>query len=291
MNPMAELASNYSLAVSSNTSSSCEMRFLSLSRPSVAFLTSTLYFSTEISHSHGVGVAAAAAAAGSDRVNPLLQYQQLPKFHDLKLSDYEPGMEVALKNTSNDFRQHENKLKAPNATINYSNVIEELEKIQAPLTFSWGIIGHLMSVQNNDELRKIHDLIQPSVVKFNQELGQNKVLYDCLLTLRNKQELWDSLDEAQQRIVNCSLRDMQKSGVGLSTPERAVFNQFQLEVSELKTRFGNNVLDSTKAFTLNLTSRDDVEGLPGSAKALLAQQAVRGGFPNVRFRISPFPSV
>jgi oligopeptidase A len=253
------------------------MRFLSFSRPSVAFLTSTLYFSTEISHSHGVGAAATAAA----RVNPLLEHQQLPKFQDLKLSDYEPGMEATLKSTTTDFRQHENKLKAPNATINYSNVIEELEKIQAPLTFSWGVVGHLMSVQNNDDLRKIHDVIQPSVVKFNQELGQNKVIYDCLLTLRNKQELWDSLDEAQQRIVNCSLRDMQKSGVGLSAPERAVFNQFQLEVSELKTRFGNNVLDSTKAFTLNLTSPTDVEGLPGSAKALLAQQAVRGGFPNV----------
>lgn len=256
------------------------MRFLALSRPSVALLTSsTLFFSSEV----------AASAGSPDRVNPLLQFRQLPKFQDLQLTDYEPGMEVALKKTTNDFRQHENKLKASNATINYSTVVEELEKIQAPLTFSWGVIGHLMGVQNNDELRKIHDVVQPSVVKFNQELGQNKVLYDCLLTLRNKQELWDRLDEAQQRIVNCSLRDMQKSGVGLSTPERAVFNQFQLEVSELKTRFGNNVLDSTKAFTLNLTSPTDVEGLPGSAKALLAQQAVRGGFPNVRSLCPPIP--
>lgn len=248
-----------------------KMRFKSLlARPGVAFLTSSYFFSTELSHGQ------------SHRLNPLLDYKLLPKFNDIQTSDIQPAMEVTLDSTQQNFKNYENKLKTiPPEKINYQNIIEELEVIQAPLTFSWGVVKHLMSVKNNDELRKVHDIIQPSVVKFNQELGQNKVLYDCLMALKGNQQLWGSLDEAQQRIVDCSLRDMKKSGVGLSTAERAVFNQFQLEVSELSTRFSNNVLDSTKAFKLTLNSQAEIEGLPASAKALLAQQAVREGFTNV----------
>jgi oligopeptidase A len=42
-------------------------------------------------------------------------------------------------------------------------------------------------------------------------------------------------------------------------------------------KFSNNVLDSTKAFKLVLSDPKDVEGLPESAKALAAQQAIGAG--------------
>ena len=41
------------------------------------------------------------------------------------------------------------------------------------------------------------------------------------------------------------------------------FNELQLEASQLSTQFNNNVLDSTKAFSLCLTDPSDVDGLPG----------------------------
>lgn len=51
------------------------------------------------------------------------------------------------------------------------------------------------------------------------------------------------------------------------------FNKIQLELAELGTNFSNNVLDATKAFSLTLTDKADVEGLPESALALAAQSA------------------
>jgi oligopeptidase A len=265
------------------------MRFLSaaLSRPSVALLTSSFFFSTQSS----------GPARAQQRINPLLEWKNLPKFNEIQIpDDVQPALELTLASVQRDFNQLEKKLNENKTTkiSNYSEVIEELEKIQAPLTFSWGVVGHLMSVKNSDELRKVHKVMQPAVVRFNQELGQNQVFYQSLLAMKKDTETWNSLDEAQHRIIDSSLRDMQKSGVGLSAPERVVFNQFQLEVSELGTKFSNNVLDSTKAFKLTLTSTADVEGLPASAKALLAQQAVSGGFPEVPLSLtldifSPLP--
>jgi oligopeptidase A len=171
----------------------------------------------------------------------------------------------------------------------YHTVVEEMERIQAPLTFSWGIVNHLMGVNNSEELRKAHQAVQPSVVHLNQELGQSQALYQCLNSIKRNPQMWDSLQEPQQRIINASIRDMQKSGVGLSSAERAVFNQFQLEVSELSTKFSNNVLDSTKVFKLTLESADEVKGLPPSAKALLAKQAVTAGYADVSLPYPPPP--
>lgn len=51
------------------------------------------------------------------------------------------------------------------------------------------------------------------------------------------------------------------------------FNKIQLELADLSTKFSNNVLDATKAFSLTLTGKADVEGLPASALGLAAQSA------------------
>ena len=51
------------------------------------------------------------------------------------------------------------------------------------------------------------------------------------------------------------------------------FNKIQLELADLSTKFSNNVLDATKAFSLTVTDKADVEGLPASALALAAQSA------------------
>ena len=48
------------------------------------------------------------------------------------------------------------------------------------------------------------------------------------------------------------------------------FNQLAEELSQLSTKFSNNVLDATKAFRKLVTDKDVVAGLPPSALALAA---------------------
>lgn len=162
--------------------------------------------------------------------------------------------------------------------FDYSSVVEELEKVQAPLAYSWGVVGHLMGVKNSEELRVAHDTMQPAVIEVYQQIGQSLPLYQALTALQQRKLIWSELDEAQQRIVVSAIRQMESAGVGLVDPaQREKFNKLQQELAELSTKFSNNVLDSTKLFKLRLTSVDDVTGLPLSAKALAAQQAVAAG--------------
>lgn len=170
----------------------------------------------------------------------------------------------------------------------FEGVVERLEKIQYPVSYSWGVMGHLMGVKNSDELRRAHDEIQPEVIKLYQSIGQSQPLYKALEAIRGRKSVWDTLDEAQQRIVESSLRQMVHSGVGLEGEKKEKFNKLKLEMSELSTKFSNNLLDSTKAFKLTITDAAELEGLPDSAKALAAQQAVAAGNEDASAEAGPW---
>ncbi len=159
----------------------------------------------------------------------------------------------------------------------YPEVVESMEKMQAPLSYSWGVVGHLMGVKNSDDLRKAHDAIQPAVIEINQQIGQSQAVFKALSALKSTQAEWSNLDESQQRIVSAAIKGMEASGVGLQAAEREKFNKLQQELAELSTKFSNNVLDSTKLFKLTISDKAQVEGLPDSAKALASQQAVAAG--------------
>ena len=66
------------------------------------------------------------------------------------------------------------------------------------------------------------------------------------------------------------------------------FNVIAEELQQLSTTFSNNVLDATKAWTKLLTTPEEVAGLPPSAKALLAQQAVAKGHSEANAESGPW---
>ncbi|KAG5183849.1 hypothetical protein JKP88DRAFT_272094 [Tribonema minus] len=158
----------------------------------------------------------------------------------------------------------------------YSMVIDRMEQIRAPLEYAWGVVGHLNGVKNSDALREAYQAMQPAVVQAFQAVGQSAAVYAALKFLQKPVGRKD-LTEAQCRIIDGAVKQMELSGVGLQGEAKEKFNAIQLELAELSTKFSNNVLDATKAYSLTLTDPADVEGLPPSARAQLAQSAAAAG--------------
>ncbi|MEM7756904.1 MAG: M3 family metallopeptidase [Cyanobacteria bacterium P01_A01_bin.40] len=206
--------------------------------------------------------------------NPLLIGKGLPPFNEIKAEQVVPAMTQILQELDEGI----SKLEA-NVTPTWSGLVEPLTELEERLSWSWGIVGHLMSVQNSPELREAYEKMQPEIVKFINRLSQSKPLYEAFKGIKAGAE-WDKLEPAQKRIVESSIRDFELSGVGLSGETRERFNQIQLELAELSTKFSNNVLDATKAFKLKLTDQNDVDGLPPSALGLMAQTAKAEGEEN-----------
>ena len=203
--------------------------------------------------------------------NPLLIGKGLPPFDKIEPSHVVPAITEILKQLETDLTNLE-----ANVTPTWSGLVEPLTAMEEKLGWSWGIVGHLMGVKNSPELREAYEAMQPAIVKFYNKLSQSKALYEAFKGLRNSTD-WDKFEPAQQRIIESSLRDFELSGVGLEGETKEKFNQIQLELAELSTKFSNNVLDATKAFKLKLTDKKDVEGLPDSALGLMAQTAKAEG--------------
>ena len=250
-------------------------------------LTSSLFISTK-SSSFKTSSSQSKASVSSESFsnNALLQQTGLPLFQKIEPSQVVPAIEKQLEDLNRNFISFETLLKNPQLgeawvkkriEYDYEMVVEHLEKIQAPLTYSWGCVGHLMGVKNSPELRTAHETMQPLVVQVYQKIGQSQALFKALKALQERKSVWETLDEPQKRIVSSSIRQMEAAGVGLSDTQRPLFNKLQLEAAELSSKFNNNVLDSTKAFKLRLSESSDVEGLPESAKALAAKQAKMDG--------------
>ncbi|MDZ8107377.1 MAG: M3 family metallopeptidase [Nostoc sp. DedQUE12a] len=203
--------------------------------------------------------------------NPLLQGTGLPPFAEIKPERVVPAFNQLLAELDQQLAVLE-----ANVEPTWEGLVEPLEKLTERLTWSWGAVNHLMGVKNSPELREAHEIIQPEVIQFINKLGQSQPIYNAFKVLRAS-DGWETLEPAQQRIVEAAIRDAELSGVGLEGEARERFNVIQMELAELSTKFSNHVLDATKSFSLTLTTKAEIDGLPPSLVSLAAQAAREAG--------------
>ena len=212
--------------------------------------------------------------------NPLLDQKDLPKFHTIEPSHITPAITYLLETLDTDFQNFEKKLQAKasgNEKFNYEEVLPEIERMQFAISYAWGVVGHLKGVKDSDELRKAYEENQSKVVKAMTKFSQSRPLFDALQAIEvDGSGTTPYLQKQQKRAIENSLRSMKLGGVGLDGQEKERFNEIKLRLAELSTSFGNNVLDATKAFTLDITDSKDMDGVPQSAKAMWSAAYNRG---------------
>lgn len=204
-------------------------------------------------------------------LDPLLRPSTLPEFHRIQPEAVVQAVRQLLIDLETRLQQLETTM-----VPTWNGLIAPLERLEDRLSRTWGIVGHLMGVQNNDALRQAQQEVEAEVVQFSMRMGQSQAIYQGLEALQESPE-WDALDAAQQRIVETLFRDAALAGVGLEDKVRERFNAIQQELAQLSTQFNNNLLDSTKDFALTLTRVAEVEGLPPSLLQKAAQAARETG--------------
>lgn len=76
------------------------------------------------------------------------------------------------------------------------------------------------------------------------------------------------------------MRDFKLSGIALPDEKKKRYGEIVTKLSELGSKFSNNLLDATHAFSITITDESELSGLPESvkeaAKALAAEQDKQG---------------
>ena len=203
--------------------------------------------------------------------NPILDRSGPPRFDEISAEHVAPAIRETVARVEDAFRRLE-----AEATPTWSGLVEPLERTVEELEFPWHLVGHLMAVRNNPALRDAYLEMQPEVVRLNLAMGQSRKIYDRLVEIRDG-DVWQTLDEGQHRVVESLIREAEHVGVGLDGDRRTRFNEIQEELATLSTTFANNLLDATRAFSMTLTTHEEMSGTPQNLRELTAQAAAAAG--------------
>ncbi len=204
--------------------------------------------------------------------NPLLQTEGLPHFAAIKPGDIESAIDQLLQEN----REQVKTLLAENTDYNWDNLLQPLEDMDDHLGRAWSPVSHLHSVADNEELRAAYNACLPKLSDYATEMGQNKALFDAYQYI-SEQDSFSSLTAAQQKVIKNALRDFRLSGIDLELEKQERYREIQQELSRLQTKFEENLLDATQAWSKLIEDEQQLSGLPESALALAAQTASNNG--------------
>jgi oligopeptidase A len=154
----------------------------------------------------------------------------------------------------------------------WDNFITPLEEQNQVLAKFWSPIGHLHAVKDTPVLREAYNQCLPLLSAYSTELGQNVELYSAYQSMQDS-EIYESLNEAQKKVIDNALRDFKLSGVALVGEARERYQAIQLELSQLETKFEENVLDATSAFSHHILDEALLHGLPTHTISQAKKQA------------------
>ncbi len=216
--------------------------------------------------------------------NPLLTMSGLPPFAQIKPEHVEPAIDSLLAENRRTVEQ----LLSGTNEYTWDNLVQPLEDMDDRLSRAWSPVSHMNSVMNSEALRDAYNACLPKLSEYGTEMGQNVGLYEAYKAVKDSGD-YDRLDTAQKKVIENALRDFHLSGVDLPNDKKDRFKEIRQQLSQLTTKFEENVLDATQGWTRQVEDEARLAGLPESAQAMAKQAAAQKELNGWLFTLD-FPS-
>jgi oligopeptidase A len=200
--------------------------------------------------------------------NPLVPDGLLPDFRAVEPGRVEPALRELL-----DANRAEIAALLDAGAEGWETLVVPLERMHHRLARAWAPVSHLNAVVNGGELRAAYNACLPLLTAYHTELGQNERLCAAY------QAVWDregaSLSTEQRKVVEHALRDFRLAGVALPPERKQRFREVMERLATAQSKFDENVLDSTHAWSRPIEDAAELAGLPAHvvARAREAAQA------------------
>ncbi|MEH6344626.1 MAG: oligopeptidase A [Bermanella sp.] len=199
--------------------------------------------------------------------NTLFEPKVLPVFSEVQVDKIEEAINQHLQDNLKAIKQL-SKQESPN----WDNLVAPLEELDDILSKAWSPVGHLNNTMNSDELREAYNACLPKLSAYSTQIGQNKELQIAYQTIKDSAE-FDTLNLAQQKTIDNALRDFHLAGVDLPEEQKKRYGEIKSRLSELSSKFGENVLDATNKWSKLITDKTLLAGVPESSLAGFKQAA------------------
>jgi len=208
--------------------------------------------------------------------NPLLSpyktpYQTVP-FQLIKNDHYLPAFEEAMKQHDKEIDLILKNKQAPT----FENTIVALEKAGSLLNRVSSPFYNLLSSETSDELQDIAQKISPLMTEHSNSISLNEKLFERIKSVYDSKNLLNLTPE-QQMLLKNAYDGFVNSGANLNEKDKEVYRNLSKELNILILQFGQNVLKETNNWSLLLTDKNLLSGLPTDVIEMLASNAKKAG--------------
>jgi len=214
--------------------------------------------------------------------NILLQEWDRPPFDKIKISDYEPAIATAISEA----REGVEAIATNPETPTFENTIEALETVDRRLERINAILLNLNECCTSDEMQQVVLRTEPEVTRLANDVVTDRRIFERVEKVRNAKP---RLNVEQRTLLENTCKAFIRHGVALEGEKRERYLSNELELSELKLRFGQNALADMNDWTLHLTDENDLSGLPDSVRAAAREEASARDLDGWLFTLS-YPS-
>lgn len=253
-----------------------------------AVVASILFVMTTI---HDPSASAASVAAA----NPLLEkwagpYGGLPPFDRVRISDFKPAMEQAMKEHLTEIDAIAKNKKRPT----FENTIVAMEKSGHTLDRVSTVYDIWTSNLSTKELEPIETEIEPLRAAHGDKITQNAELFKRIEAVYEGFQKRKPGDPEKARLAWLYYTNFVRSGAKLQPAQKARLAEINQKLAGLFTRFSQNLLGDEGQLFVEITNEADLAGLPPSLRASAAQAAESKGkkgswlIRNTRSSVDPF---
>ena len=200
--------------------------------------------------------------------NPLLSIQFRVPFDRIQASHIQPAVSHLLAEA----RARLEALATAPGERTFDNTMRSLDLLTDPLDYAMGVVRHLEAVATYPELRAAFNAVQPEVSAFYTGIPLAPGLWKGIKAYAETAE-GAALSGERRRYLQKTMDAFRRHGAELDPAGKKRLEEIDVELTQLTTKFSENVLDSTNAFELVITDEAELAGLPPTAVDSARQSA------------------
>jgi oligopeptidase A len=212
--------------------------------------------------------------------NPLLSVPFHIPFDQIGAEMVEPAIATLLEDT----REHLESLANQPGERTFANTMNTLDQLCEPLDVAMAVVRHLEAVATYPELRAAFNAVQPAVSAFYSGIPLNERLWGAIKGYAATAEA-GSLSGERRRFLEKTVDTFRRHGADLDPTEKKRLEAIDVELTQLTTKYAENVLDATNAFEWRADDKAQLAGLPPTALAAARESAERKGQQGWRFTL------
>lgn len=205
-------------------------------------------------------------------MNPLVQPFTKPHntapFSQIKLEHFKPAFEQAIQEAKAEIDAIVTNKQKPT----FENTIEALDLAGNKLSRISSIFFNLNSAETSPEMQKLAQEVSPMLTNYSNDITLNEGLFKRIKAVYEQKDRL-KLTPEQQTLLDKNYKNFARNGALLSADKKEKLREIDTQLSKLGLTYSENTLAENNAYSLQITNKDDLAGLPDGVVEAAAMEA------------------